>query len=1198
MPETLTCHRFGSQGVGIDLYTDPGDLPLSGLTQAYNMYIDGTVLRSRPAIVGLLTTPMANPIYRPFPYIKSDGTEYVIFCSGPASSTTGGKIYQVAATGGTATELLDASNSNASFNINAEAFEIVLHGGYAYMVWGASLYRTNLSASTASAVSSLNPPVVAPSASLTNIAVDSLSSATGWTPDTVQTTRTITDLVIGGTNTLVSSALQPFQQSDIGKTLTIVSGTGFTPGTRTISAVASTGVATLSGSAGTINSTGGTASLPEITVGANMVPNGQTDIEAYSGGTIHGGNDIAAGVQIGNSWIVVGDQMSFNGAGGSSWALNTVVPATYNSTAHTWMNVNDPLSGVRTLPICVSPLASPNGYRYVNQFYGRYSYVTTDTNSKNGFNVVVTAYSDVAATTAIATAQDTFIPLYSGQSPGQTHDFMITFPGVTTAIRAITVLVQGAASNVDLGVGVAYPCCANLFFSPVAYAAAGVNGRPTGLSLTAQSPGVLVNHGEPTNVFVGALAGSRITKDYGGTLQNWSVSPVITFNLSTAPGSPQSVQSMVTNGLSMSLVLRTSGSNTEYTAPLAFAADGSYMTTDLSAYIPVSVYASFEYIELSFNSNVTTTQTTAGIFVITSITQAGNLPISQSGVSFRPITYIVEEMYSFGDATYSNPLESSGGPVSNSITSTPVFAVGQLVVPVPVNTLTTAYAIFRGGGTFTDGQYRLIATVPTASDYVAPISYSDLVIGANPNQAKVSSVLRPFIAGDVGKTLYILAGSGFTTGPYTISSVSLGVATLSAAAGTASSTGGIAQLGGDPLIRDLQNPYVTWNHTTRTLTDNTPDSFLNFSLTLQYGRNLPPTTCNHICYHQDRIWVASAQTLSSSWSLVADIQNGVYFTNVRLDTDPYAEVKGVTFSVNPGDNDNIMSMISAGSSMLVLKNRSAAVVDGYNPTNFACQTYLNAAGTGNVASKAAILCGAVTKAWFLGSNNVYEFDGDVTNPKSIPIQPVLHPSGLDGGATISSTLYGKSAMMFYDLRLHLFAPQAGSTQNSVDYVYDFRNGCWSTWGLAMTSGASLTGASTDGGAFMGGYDGQLYTFAAGGDKATPAATATGVPWSMTPRAFGQETPAMDFLEQSCPSRMYCMGTMGETTALTLFCYADTNSSVQFAQSYTVTAGRFVVGPKVTGVQGLQIFAGVSGSSTVQATIRAVGIDNEKRKVQP
>jgi hypothetical protein len=68
------------------------------------------------------------------------------------------------------------------------------------------------------------------------------------------------DLVIGATTTEVTSAGTPFTASDVNNLINITGGAGFTTGRRRIVSVAA-GVATLSSSAGTAASTGGTSRL-------------------------------------------------------------------------------------------------------------------------------------------------------------------------------------------------------------------------------------------------------------------------------------------------------------------------------------------------------------------------------------------------------------------------------------------------------------------------------------------------------------------------------------------------------------------------------------------------------------------------------------------------------------------------------------------------------------------------------------------------------------------------------------------------------------------------------------------------------------------------------------------------------------------------------------------------------------------------
>lgn len=76
----------------------------------------------------------------------------------------------------------------------------------------------------------------------------------------------------------------------------------------------------------------------------------------------------------------------------------------------------------------------------------------------------------------------------------------------------------------------------------------------------------------------------------------------------------------------------------------------------------------------------------------------------------------------------------------------------------------------------------------------AQITYSDLVIGSTTTQ--LTSSANPFTSAEVGNTIRISSGTGFTTGIYEVVSVSGSVATMDRSVGTASSTGGNGKLGG------------------------------------------------------------------------------------------------------------------------------------------------------------------------------------------------------------------------------------------------------------------------------------------------------------------------------------------------------------------------------------------------------------------
>jgi len=76
----------------------------------------------------------------------------------------------------------------------------------------------------------------------------------------------------------------------------------------------------------------------------------------------------------------------------------------------------------------------------------------------------------------------------------------------------------------------------------------------------------------------------------------------------------------------------------------------------------------------------------------------------------------------------------------------------------------------------------------------AQIAFTDLVIGATNTQ--LTSASHPFGSTSPGNFINITSGTGFTTGWYEILSVSGSTATMDRAVGTASSTGGVGNLGG------------------------------------------------------------------------------------------------------------------------------------------------------------------------------------------------------------------------------------------------------------------------------------------------------------------------------------------------------------------------------------------------------------------
>ncbi len=108
---------------------------------------------------------------------------------------------------------------------------------------------------------------------------------------------------------------------------------------------------------------------------------------------------------------------------------------------------------------------------------------------------------------------------------------------------------------------------------------------------------------------------------------------------------------------------------------------------------------------------------------------------------------------------------------------------------------------------------------------------------------KATSALHPFVAGDVGTTLNVLSGTGFTVQRVTILSEASGVATFDAPLGTAGSMGGVAQYSYDDMKPRIPDGVTTLQKGIRFWVYNQPvaEGDVMTVYTLQIGSSNPGT---------------------------------------------------------------------------------------------------------------------------------------------------------------------------------------------------------------------------------------------------------------------------------------------------------------------------------------------------------------------
>ena len=311
---------------------------------------------------------------------------------------------------------------------------------------------------------------------------------------------------------------------------------------------------------------------------------------------------------------------------------------------------------------------------------------------------------------------------------------------------------------------------------------------------------------------------------------------------------------------------------------------------------------------------------------------------------------------------------------------------------------------------------------------------------------------------------------------------------------------------------DIKNPNYSWSAAARLLTDNTPDSFLlspgvfpNAATAMVNGRDLAPLGVSAMCAYHGRLYVAVGSVVSVSWLLVPTNKSALYFTLTQIMGDPNAEIKGATLTAGGAfDNDPVMALVPTNTAVVVEKQTSKLLLQGFNGLTLNMQDYLKDTGVGCLGIRAA--CLLQNREIALGTSGVFGFNVAEVAPLSQPIEPLLRPKGYDGLPALSPAAMSGSAMREFDRRLLLSCPSApGDTANTVTYVYDDRTQGWTRWMFGATSFATLSSATDSGDCFMGGYDGMVYQLTGNADLAAAGGTLLPIAVSVTTRGFGQES---------------------------------------------------------------------------------------------
>ena len=156
---------------------------------------------------------------------------------------------------------------------------------------------------------------------------------------------TYTDLVIGGTNTQLTSAANPFTSAHIGNIVNITGGTGFTAGRYEVVSVAAS-VATMDRAVGTASSTGGAGKLGGalLTISAGLSAAAGNTASSTQDAKVYvkaGTYTVAAAIAVvpGNVRIAIIGYSSVRGDRGTRPLITTATNSTILFTVNTSFNV-------------------------------------------------------------------------------------------------------------------------------------------------------------------------------------------------------------------------------------------------------------------------------------------------------------------------------------------------------------------------------------------------------------------------------------------------------------------------------------------------------------------------------------------------------------------------------------------------------------------------------------------------------------------------------------------------------------------------------------------------------------------------------------------------------------------------------------------------------------------------------------------
>jgi hypothetical protein len=410
-----------------------------------------------------------------------------------------------------------------------------------------------------------------------------------------------------------------------------------------------------------------------------------------------------------------------------------------------------------------------------------------------------------------------------------------------------------------------------------------------------------------------------------------------------------------------------------------------------------------------------------------------------------------------------------------------------------------------------------------------------------------------------------------------------------------------------PVGSDASGDNWSWVSSTRTFTDNVPDTDLWFAESYQIGRDAPPTGGRCLTVHAQRLFVGrydatrKVNQVYASWLLDGGTDAGYYFTNAPDASDLEGEIKGGLLRERGAEGDRIQALASMNppevqqddplaAHLLVLKETSPpSILTGSRGGVGVAGAFrlLPATGEKGGGCLSALSAEFVHGVWWATASGISAMSGGKITPVSLALKPLLSL------APLGATRYGQVFILWHDFKAFVLVPGSGSDDGAI-YVWDELAPTGSRWTKmsapkGFVSGVTLSGGRDSGQLYLGGRDGQIYLYTGTSDKATPAATPTAISLTLTTRKYGQgESGPVGFFAAQRAQEIQMEAEAGASLSLSGALYSD-SATRNFAWT-------FPAGVSTALIRGLGRHDGtthwmtLTASATTTTALKAVSLE--------